>query len=215
MDRDEHSSLLQIFVNYGRKKFYRICTWGQCYKTFPAYYNKHSSLVRKSENYGRKQFYKIGTRASSIPGSVSIKIFFGDIQFWERECTSHLHYCLGAVTLSTTQIKITTLGIMTFMIMTPSIMAEQVFLVIWVSLCWVVMLGALMLSAFMLSVLCWVSLCWMVLCWVSSFCALLCYFNKICNKKFKKWQKDGDSLRECYGRERFLKWKAQYGRPPQ
>jgi hypothetical protein len=34
LTKDKHSSLLPIFVNYGRKKFYNIETWGECYKTF-------------------------------------------------------------------------------------------------------------------------------------------------------------------------------------
>ncbi len=31
--REKHSSLLQKFINYVRKKFYNIDAWGQCYKT--------------------------------------------------------------------------------------------------------------------------------------------------------------------------------------
>ncbi len=34
---DKHSSLLQIFVNYGRKKFYNIRPWRKCYETFYFY----------------------------------------------------------------------------------------------------------------------------------------------------------------------------------
>jgi hypothetical protein len=34
LERDKRSSLLQKFVNYGRKKFYKIGPWAQCYKTF-------------------------------------------------------------------------------------------------------------------------------------------------------------------------------------
>ncbi len=31
---NKHSSLVQKFVNHGRKKFYNIEPWTQCYKTF-------------------------------------------------------------------------------------------------------------------------------------------------------------------------------------
>jgi len=30
----KHSSLSQTFINYGRKKFYNIGHWAQCYETF-------------------------------------------------------------------------------------------------------------------------------------------------------------------------------------
>jgi hypothetical protein len=33
-DRDKHTSLIGMFVNYSRKKFYTIVPWPQCYKTF-------------------------------------------------------------------------------------------------------------------------------------------------------------------------------------
>ncbi len=43
--RDKCSSLLQKFVDYSRKKFYRI--------------DKHSSLLRKSVNYRQNKFYRL------------------------------------------------------------------------------------------------------------------------------------------------------------
>jgi hypothetical protein len=38
----KHSSLLRIFINYGRKEFYKIEPWAQCYKT---------SFVRNLRNF--------------------------------------------------------------------------------------------------------------------------------------------------------------------
>jgi len=32
--RDKHSNVLRKSVNYGRKYFYNIGPWAQCYKTF-------------------------------------------------------------------------------------------------------------------------------------------------------------------------------------
>ncbi len=81
--RDQHSSLLRTFVNYGHKKFYNTEPWGQCYKTFLVRdlrisvlsqsviqsrlerlgIDKRSSLLQKSVIYGRKKFYNIEPRA--------------------------------------------------------------------------------------------------------------------------------------------------------
>ncbi len=79
--RDQHSSLLRTFVNYGRKKVYNTEPWGQCYKTFfvrdlqisvlsqsviqsrlKKFTNdKRSSFLRKSIIYGQKKFYNTGS----------------------------------------------------------------------------------------------------------------------------------------------------------
>ncbi len=83
---DKYSSLLQLFVNYGRKKLYKVATRGQCYKTIfvrdlhisvlsnSVIYSrlekfandKRCSLLQKLVNYGRKKFYNIGHQLSFV-----------------------------------------------------------------------------------------------------------------------------------------------------
>ncbi len=58
---DKHYSLLQKFVNYGRKRFYNI---GPNVKRLAR--DKHYSLLQKFVNYGRKKFYNIGPRLKRL-----------------------------------------------------------------------------------------------------------------------------------------------------
>jgi hypothetical protein len=44
--RDKYNSLLQKFINHGRKKFYNIAPWAHIYKPF-FYFNSYVAYLSK------------------------------------------------------------------------------------------------------------------------------------------------------------------------
>ncbi len=90
-------SLLVPFINYGRKKFYNITSWGQFYKTFfvrsllifvisssvlksspgTDESNKHSSLLRKSVHYRQKSFIRLSAVQCLVEEGSKLSLYEG------------------------------------------------------------------------------------------------------------------------------------------